>query len=68
MGDYVDRGLYGVETAILVMMLKQCFPNQVYLLRGNHESRDLTAYYGFRAQCLDLYDEEFYDQVMEAFD
>ena len=27
MGDYVDRGLYGVETAILVMMLKQCFPN-----------------------------------------
>ena len=68
MGDYVDRGLYGVETVLLVLMLKQCFPNKIYLLRGNHETRDLTTYYGFRDQCLDIYDEEFYNQVMEAFD
>ena len=42
MGDYVDRGLYGVETILLVMMLKQCYPDKIYLLRGNHETRDLT--------------------------
>ena len=48
MGDYVDRGLYGVETVLLVLMLKQCFPNKIYLLRGNHETRDLTSHYGFR--------------------
>ena len=68
MGDYVDRGLYGVETALLIMMLKQCYPHKIYLLRGNHESRDLTSRFNFRDQCLEAYDEEFYDQVMEAFD
>ena len=38
------------------------------MLRGNHESREMTEMFNFREQCIQMYDEEFYEKVMEAFD
>ena len=68
LGDYVDRGVYGPEIVILLFTLKIKYPNRIFLMRGNHESREMTEMFNFRDQCLDLYDEEFYDTVMDAFD
>lgn len=68
LGDYVDRGEYGPEVVIYLMALKLEFPNHVYLLRGNHESRDMTQMFNFRDQVLDTYDEETYDVFMDLFD
>lgn len=47
LGDFVDRGYYGVETVYTLMRLKIANPKQVLLVRGNHEDRRLNIRYGF---------------------
>ncbi|KIH69448.1 Ser/Thr phosphatase family protein [Ancylostoma duodenale] len=47
LGDYIDRGLWSVETIILLLLLKLKFPDNFLLLRGNHETVIVNRIYGF---------------------
>ena len=69
LGDYVDRGNNGPEVVCYLTALKLRYPQNVCLLRGNHETREMTETFNFRKQCLQYWDDiEVYESIMEMFD
>ncbi|KAF1879028.1 hypothetical protein Lal_00047700 [Lupinus albus] len=53
LGDYVDRGQHSLETITLLLALKIEYPDNLHLIRGNHEAADINALFGFRIECIE---------------
>jgi serine/threonine-protein phosphatase PP1 catalytic subunit len=47
LGDYVDRGKQSLETICLLMAYKVKYPNNFFILRGNHECSGINKIYDF---------------------
>ena len=45
LGDYVDRGRQSKENINYLLSLKLVYPENLFLLMGNHEAHDITQFY-----------------------
>ena len=69
LGDYTDRGQYGVEVIYTLLRLKEANPERVHLVRGNHEDLSLVSRYGFLAEGESKYGTGFRAaRILRAYD
>lgn len=69
LGDYVDRGFNSIETFLFLLALKVKYPDRMSILRGNHESRQITQTYGFYDECMRKYNtSDIWNYCTELFD
>jgi|GEM_PF-446775 len=50
LGDYTDRGIYGSEVIYTLLRLKLANPQNVIMVRGNHEDEYLNKICGFKEE------------------
>ena len=67
LGDYVDRGKFSCEVLFYLFALKVRYPAHVWLIRGNHESRATSGYFGFKRECQAKYGLSVFNKCCDAF-
>jgi serine/threonine-protein phosphatase 5 len=66
-GDFVDRGSFSVENIFVLLSWMLLYPSCVYLLRGNHETKNMNKMYGFEGEVKEKYDATMFDLFSELF-
>ncbi|EAT91443.1 serine/threonine-protein phosphatase [Parastagonospora nodorum] len=66
-GDFVDRGSWSTEIALLLYAYKWLYPDKFFLNRGNHETDDMNRMYGFEGECRAKYNERMFKIFSESF-
>lgn len=66
-GDFVDRGSWSTEIALLLYAYKWLRPQYFFLNRGNHETDDMNRVYGFEGECKHKYSERVFKLFSESF-
>ncbi|CCW60060.1 unnamed protein product [Phytomonas sp. EM1] len=66
LGNYIGSGGYSCECILFLFAAKIAYPNSIFLLRGNHESRIMASILGFELECSKKYSSKVFNRVMVA--
>ena len=67
LGNYVDYGKMSLETICLLLAYKTKYPENFFLLRGNHECAAINRLFGFYDECKRRYNIRLWKTFTDCF-